>query len=520
MVQEVAGSNPVGHPNQHNPREENPSVKTEVTESGRFERTLTVHLAESELENAKDKAARKLSRDMKIKGFRPGKAPRSVVERMVGADQLRSEAIEEAIPGVVTSAIDENGLEPVTVPQVSDVREADEGGVEVDVRITLWPELEAIPDFSGLEIEVERPEVTEEEIQQQFDALRNQFADLEPASRPADEGDFVMVNITVERNGLILEDASANDLLYEVGSQSFLPGLDELLTGSSAGDIREGPSTLPEGFGEHGGSPVALKVLVKEVRAKKLPDLTDDLVQDATEFESVAELREAIEQNMLALKVMNASAVFEDRVVEAVVSDLDIEIPDGLLDAEVEARVHNLLHRLEEEDISFPDYMQITGQDQETFIADVREQARVALATRVLLEGVAKIEGIEVTPDDLESAMSALAAQSGNDLADVRDALDGQEASLAGDILQRKALQRLVDDAKAVDSEGSPVDLTPIPPAAAADGDEADEEQVEEQVEEKESGYSGQDSTSPATEAEAAEADEHGEPTDEPSTEE
>ncbi|RPI20837.1 MAG: hypothetical protein EHM57_07410, partial [Actinobacteria bacterium] len=202
VVQEVAGSNPVGHPKI--PFEES-FVQTEVKESGRFERTLTVHLDEAELEDAKDRAARKLSREMKIKGFRPGKAPRSVIERMVGADQLRTEAIEEAIPEAVSSAIDENGLEPVTVPQVSAIRDAEEGGIDVDVRITLWPALEAIPDFGGRTIEMERPSVDDTEIDAQLDALRNQFAELEAADRPAIDGDFVMVNLTVLKDGAPVE---------------------------------------------------------------------------------------------------------------------------------------------------------------------------------------------------------------------------------------------------------------------------------------------------------------------------
>jgi len=485
-------------------------VKTEVTDSGRFERTLTVHLEESELEDAKNKAARKLSQQMKIKGFRPGKAPRALVERMVGADQLRADAIEEAIPGAVTSAVDENGLEPVTVPQVSDIRDAAEGGVDVDVRITLWPELDAIPEYAGREIEVEIPEVTDEEIDQQLDALRNQFAELEVVSRPADEGDFVMINITVLLNGLEVDDASANDLLYEIGSGSFLPGLDEVLVGAAPGDIRECPSTLPDGFGEHGGKPVALRVLIKDVRAKRLPELTDDLVDDATEFETIDELREAIVENMRAMRVLNARAEFEDSVVESVVADLDLEIPEALLDVEVEARAHSFLHRLEQEDVSFPDYLRITGQDEQAFIAELRDQARTALSTRILLEAIVKIEGLEVSEEDYSEAVGAVAARSGSDAEAVAVAIEesGQEASLTGDILRRKALLQLVDSAQPVDVMGSPVDLTPIVPQETSEDDPDDENEVDSE----ERGDSGQREASPVDEAEPI-ADENAGPT-------
>jgi trigger factor len=228
-------------------------VQTNVNETGRYERTLTVRLEEIELETAKNKAARKLSQQMKIKGFRPGKAPRAIVERMVGADHLRSEAVEEAIPGAVQEALEATDLEPATVPRVSDVRDADEGGLEVDVVVTLWPVVDAVPDFDGREIEVEPPVLGEDEVEDQIDALRNQFAGLGDVEREAAVGDFVVIDTTVIADGDEIDEAAANDLLYEVGSGSFIDGLDEILDGVGSGDTVEGPATLPDGFTEHGG---------------------------------------------------------------------------------------------------------------------------------------------------------------------------------------------------------------------------------------------------------------------------
>jgi trigger factor len=166
--------------------------------------------------------------------------------------------------------------------------------------------------------------------------------------------------------------------------------------------------------------------------------------------------------------------------VESVVADLDLEIPEGLLDAEIEARAHNLAHRLEEDELTFADYFQITGQDQDSFLAELREQARSALATRILLEGIVKIESLEVSDDDYDEAVGALAARSGAEAGEIATALEesGQEASLAGDILRAKALERLVASATPVDESGDPVDLTPIVPiegpAADDDNDEDD----------------------------------------------
>ncbi len=317
-------------------------VQTEVNETGRYERMLTVRLEEAELETAKSKAARKLSREMKIKGFRPGKAPRAIVERMVGADHLRSEAVDEAIPEAVQEALEETDLEPATVPRVSDVRDGDDGGLEVDVVVTLWPVVDAVPDFDGREVEVEAPVLTEEEIEGQIDALRNQFAGLGDVERDAGVGDFVVVDITISAEGEEIEDTAANDLLYEIGSESFIAGLDEILVGLGSGGSAEGPATLPAGFTDRGGEEVTLHVSVKEVKEKELPELTDEFVSDVTDFETVEELRQRLELNMRALRVHNARAAFEERLIEQLIADLDLDRPGDLVDAEVEARVRNL----------------------------------------------------------------------------------------------------------------------------------------------------------------------------------
>jgi len=438
------------------------SMQTEMTEAGPFERMLTLTLEESELDSAKEAAARKLSGDMKIKGFRPGKAPRAVVERMVGAEALRSEAIDEALPEAVGEALRAAELSPVTTPRVEDMRDIEGGGVEIDIRITLWPEVDEVPDFAGRKITVELPEVEESEIEDQIERLRSQFAELEDVTRAADEGDFVMVNISAFDGADRIEDASADDLLYEVGSESFLGGLDELLTGASAGDIRKGPGTLPPGFTDREGE-VTLSVLVKGVKGKKLPEVSDDWVSDITEFDTIDELRDQLQQNLYAMKLSATGQQFRDKLIDDAVDELEVEIPDALIDAEMEASLHNLAHSLESQGIDLANYLRITGQDQEAFVGEIRERAVGALKTRILLESIAGRAELTVEDDELEGAIAGLAAQSGEDIDEVKKALaqSGQVVALAGDILRRKALNHILDQASPVDADGQPVDLTP-----------------------------------------------------------
>lgn len=440
-------------------------MKTEVTKTGRFERTLTVWIGSDELARAKKKAAARISSKMKIKGFRPGKAPLAVVERMAGEGYVRSEAIEDAIQSIVPTAIDEAGLKPVTVPSVAGVRdERDDGMIEVDVLVTLWPQLDALPDLGEFEIEVEAVEVTQEAIDEQIRALRNQFAELEEYDGELASGDFAMIDITVSQDGTAIEEAAARDMMYEVGTESFIEGLDAILEGSSPGTTVEGVATLPAGYTDHGGEEVTLSVAIKEAKKKVLPELSDEMVADATEFETAAELLEALEKNMLAFNIHTQRRLLQDKVVEYVLNEIDLELPAALVDAEVEARVRGLASHLERDNLSVAEYLSVIGQDEETFLASMKDQAEHALGTRVLLESIGAIEKFEITDDDIRDHIMAMLQGQPADVDALIEAWksSGQIEALTGDILREKALRSLVDAATPVDADGNPVDLTPV----------------------------------------------------------
>jgi trigger factor len=455
-------------------------VQTEVKESGRFERTLTVRIENDELAAAKKTAAAKISRSMKIKGFRPGKAPLAIVERMAGVDYVRSEAIEEAIQDAVPAAIDDAGLEPVTVPSVTEIRdESEDGYVEIDVTITLWPQLDALPDIGQPEIEVEDPAVTQEEIDEQLDALRNQFAELEEHAGELSDGDFAMIDLSVSQDGTSIEEASAKDMMYEVGSESFITGIDALLEGAEVGTTVSGDATLPDGYTDHGGEDVTVEVTIKEAKKKVLPELDDDMVSNATEFDTVEELLEALNTNMHAYKVEAQRQLLQDKVVQYVLNEIDLDLPAALIDAEVQARIRNLESRLEGDDISIENYLQIIGQSDVEFVASLRDQADHALSTRVLLESMAAIENYEVTDDDLREHIGHMLQGQEANVDELVEAWksSGQIESLTSDILRERALSSLVDSAKPVDADGNPVDLTPV---VIDEPDEDTDEGVEE----------------------------------------
>ena len=425
-------------------------------EVGPFERLLTVAIAGEDLAKAENRAARKLSRELKIKGFRPGKAPRQVVEKMVGSDQLRSEAVDDALPTVVTEAITEAELRPAAPPRVKDVRDIDDG-VEVDVLVTLWPEADVLPDYDGRRVEIERPEIEDGEIDQRIDRMRDQFAELDDVDREAFDGDYVQIDVSRAGGEDVVK-----DLMYEVGSGSLLEGLDIPLRGSKAGSIEEFDTTLPVPGGEP--EEVVARVLVKQVKAKRLPELTDEWVDDVSEFETVAEMRERLAEDLAELKLRSARMMLGEQLLEDLEADFELEVPEALLEAEMEAVFHRFAHQLSERGVGVDQYLQMSGQDQEAFIADLRTRASANLRTRILLDGVAAAEGLATTEEEIDATVTQLAQMAGVTAEEYREALreGGREEALAGDILREKAKDRLVELAVPVDADGKEIEL-PVP---------------------------------------------------------
>ena len=449
---------------------------TRVEDAGRFERIVTFTIDADALAAGKRSAAARLAKESKIKGFRPGKAPVKVVESMVGAGTLRKEAIDDAIPRALAAAIRETELMPVVYPRLEDVRDL-EDGVEVDVRITLWPTIDRLPEYEGRRVQVERPDITPEDVDAQIERMRDQFAELEDVSREAFDGDFVLADVKTRLDGEDFAAGSANDMLYEIGSGSLLEGLDEALRGSGAGAILEFPSTLPEQMGEEGGRAIEVRVLVKGVKAKRLPELTDEWVSEVSEFETIDEMRDELKAQIHAIRMRGVRSELEQRLLGELVEDMDLELPEPLLDAEMDSVFHRFAHRLETQGIELDQYLEITGQDRDAFVDDLRSQAALNLRTRVLLEAVADHEGIEVDAEELDQAIDALAAAAGVSADDYRAALEegGQGDALSGDILRRKAVDRLLESAVPVDEDGNQIEL----PAPVAEGEPETEDEGE-----------------------------------------
>lgn len=432
-----------------------------VRDAGPFEKLISFSVTREELEIAKTKTARRLSQELKIRGFRPGKAPRPIVESTVGAERLKSEAIDDLLPEKLEIVLTENELSPAITPELANLDETPDG-LDVEVKVTLWPTLAVPPSYEQRRVTVDSPELSESEIDAQIERIRDQFAELETVERAAGEGDYVSIDITASDGGEDVAQARASQLLYEVGSGGFVDGIDGVLVGASAGSVRRFTSRLPAGFGEVAGREVEFEVTVGEVKAKVLPVLDDEWVADVTEFETVAELRADLALRMGAMKRKVMADRFRELALDQLVDETEVDLPEGLVRSEMDEVLHRFVHRLESQGITLDDYFRVAGVDQDQFLDDLRQQAARGLKTRIVLEAVASAAGVGVTPDEVGMMIEILARQSERP-DEFRKAMvkSGRSLSLAGDILRNKALEVIVANSVAVDRDGNQVDLEP-----------------------------------------------------------
>ncbi|HET6966334.1 MAG TPA: trigger factor [Acidimicrobiales bacterium] len=426
---------------------------------------LSIEVDEQEFEKDIDAAFRKIAREVRIPGFRPGKAPRRILEARLGKETGRTEALRDALPAYYSQAVREHEVDVVAAPEL-DIKGGEESGpVSFDAVVEVRPEIN-LPGYAGLRVTVPSPVATEADIDAQVDRLRGNFGELVEVDRPAKTGDFVTINLSGTRDGEPVAQLDLEDFSYELGSDSLLPGIDAKLDGAKVGDILEVEADL--GSGE---SPIQAKVLVKEIKEKKLPDLTDEWASEASEFETVEELRADIAKRMSVVKRVQATLALRNSAVEALVELVPDDPPDSLINAEIERQLHDMQHRLEAQGATINDYLQASGQGPEELIGALRQQAVPSVKADLALRAVARAEGIEPTEEDIEAEIVRLAAAYNMKTAEARRNLEraDQMPAVRSDWKKSRALDWLLEHVEIVDEEGNPVDRSLLEPPQAAD---------------------------------------------------
>ncbi|HZU81007.1 MAG TPA: trigger factor [Acidimicrobiales bacterium] len=436
---------------------------------------LSVEVDEAEIDEALTATLRRLGQQIRVPGFRPGKVPRQVLEaRLGGPEALRQQAISDALPDLYARAVVDTELDPIAAPEIDIVSGGDSGPVTFDAVVEVRPTV-AIPGYQGLVVTVPSIAVGDEDVDAQIDRLRDQSAELRAADRPARTGDHVTIDLHGTREGA--DDLSVEDYLYEVGSGAALPGLDEQLAGAKAGDILQFTTEVP---GPEGEQQADVRVLVKEIKEKVLPEATDEWAAEASEFDTLEALRADLRKRLGQIRVVQAQLTLRERALSALVELVEDEPPAALVEGEVRERLHDLGHRLEARRMTVEQFLAASGRDEQTLLAEIREESAAAVRGDLALRALADAEQIEVTDEELDEAIADMAEQAGVAAKELRRRLEhaGRLPAVRSDRRKAKALAWLLEHVEVVDDEGNPVSPDDLRiDATGGDGADSHDEQ-------------------------------------------
>jgi len=438
---------------------------------------LSVEIDEPEFDRALGDVVRSLATQVRVPGFRPGKVPRKVLEaRMGGAGALRAEALRESLPDFYARAVVDTELDPIAQPEIDITAGEDGGAVSFDAVVQVRPVV-AIPGYDGLQVTLPGLSVTEEEVRHQLDRLRENDAELDVVDRPAIDGDLVTIDLH-GNDASGAEVVGVDDYLYEVGSGTIVAELDAELHGAKAGAIVAFDAPNPNTPEEN----VAFRVLVKEVKVKKLPEATDEWAAESSEFDTVAELRADIQSRIGRVKLMQSQMAFRQKTIEAVAGLVsESEVPEVLVDAEVNERLHDLQHRLEAQKLGLAEYFQATGTSPDELLAAVRVDAQAAVKADLALRSLVEAEELTLSEDELHAEVVVMADRMGTTPAELRRQLDtaGRTGAVRSELRKGKALEWLLDHVELFDDEGNPMSRDDLRVDASKDG-EADQSEESE----------------------------------------
>jgi trigger factor len=454
-------------------------VKTDVEELGPTRVKLTIEVPFEELKGSLDKAYREVGRQVRVPGFRPGRVPPRIIDQRFGRGVVLEQAVNEAVPQLYGQALQDNDVFALGQPDL-EITKLDDGKelaftAEVDVR----PRFE-LPDVHGLPVTVDTAVVTPDEVEEYIGGLRERFASLKGVERPVEDGDFTSIDLSASVDGEPVEDAQVSGYSYEVGSGSLLDGLDEALTGLSAGESTTFTAELVGG--DHGGEQAEVTVTVHSVKVKELPELDDEFAQSASEYDTLGEFRAGTRGQLETMKRMQQVGQARERALEAVLSKIDIPLPDSMVNSEIQMRHESLDEQLERAGTSMDDYLATSGQSAEQLETDITDSAQRSVKAGFVLDQLARQEELNIEQDELNSFVIEQAYRMGvqpdrlaQELAD-----RNQIGSVITEVLRGKALTVITERATVTDEAGQPVDIEAAMRAEEAEEAEAEESEAEE----------------------------------------
>jgi len=428
-----------------------PEVATERESVDKDRIKLRVEVPEAALDPALTAVYRRWSQEIKVPGFRRGKVPRRLIDQRVGIEAVRDEALKDALPGFYQQALEAESLEAIAPPEVNIVDFTVGTPLVFEATVDVRPEV-MVPELGNLRIEAPDSEVRPHDIDEQIDRLRDRFAELENVGREARRGDFVLLDLNAYQHDEVIEEASATGYLYEVGSREGPPSLDEELEGTRPGAILRFTDRMGAGAGELADQDVSFTVLIKEVKTKRLPAADDEFAKTAGEFDTIAELRDAIKDQLKETKRARAREELRGAVLEALIDASDLEAPSRLVEDEFTHRLEHLEEELSDAGMTLSRYATEIDSTELEVRSDLRRGSGRAVKGELLLEQIAREQNVQVSDEELGRQVAYLAARAGREPRDVAQSLadSGQLGSVAADIMRRKALEYATEQANVI----------------------------------------------------------------------
>jgi len=441
-------------------------VKSTVEKLSPTRVRINVEVPFAELQADFDRAYKQLAQQVRLPGFRPGKAPAKLLEARVGRAAVLEQVVNEALPARYSEAVTAEELRPLGQPEI-EVTKIEDGEeltftAEVDVR----PDID-LPDLSELKISVDPIAVADDEVEAELTGLRARFGTLKGVGRPAQTGDFVSIDLSASVDGEDVPDGKTEGLSHEIGSGQLIDGLDEAIVGLSDGESAVFTTKLLAG--EHAGQDAEVTVTVKSIKERELPEPDDEFAQLASEFDTIDELRENLTKQVSRVKRIHQAEKIRDSALETLLELVEVPLPQAIVSAQVDSALHNAIHPLDHDADRFAESLEAQGSSREKFDADNREAAEKAVKTQLLMDAISDDLDIQVGESDLSERLVLMSRQYGVEPQQLVQLLqqNNQLPAIFADVRRGLAVAAVVEAATVTDTDGNVIDTTEFfgPPA-------------------------------------------------------
>jgi trigger factor len=437
--------------------EEN-TLKSTVEQISPTRVKITVEVPFDELKPNFDRAYRKIAQQVRIPGFRPGKVPARVLESRIGRAPVLDEVVNEAIPAKYLEAVRAGELRALGQPEFEVTKLEDREVLEFSAEVDIRPDI-TLPTFDDLSVKVDDVELTDAEVDEQLDELRARFGTLTGVERPAENGDFVSIDLSATVDGQNVEDASTEGLSYEIGSGQLVEGIDDAILGAKAGEVKTFTTKLVAG--EHANKDAEVSVTVQSVKQRELPEADDEFAQLASEFDTLAELKKDLRERLGRVKKMEQGVQARDLLLDSLLASTEVPLPETVVQAEIDNRKHDAIHPFDHDEAAFSRELEAEGKSLEQFDAEVRAESEKAVRTQLLLDTIADAEKTSVNDGELTERIIYQAQRFGvsPDEYVQRAQQSGQLSAIYADVRRGKALASVVRRATVTDASGTEIDL-------------------------------------------------------------